>query len=757
MDILSKRNILAAHGGNDAACGTVKRLGKSIRTLGALAALAVFSVVPMGCEHQRIDVGYFTASLSIETNPIRHGQTFVFQIHASTPSFKVIAFNFDLNDSKALVIDETYQVNSAGYKEFQFENVSISKSHRTRMEITVQDPTTGSKVDLTSEAIQELQDENVYLEFGPETTAPTGQLFAGSYNNVPAIIGGDNVMIKVHSSQKRLTLESFDWEFNDGTLKEGMTVDFDDNGEHTFIFRNVRVDEDSYTVPSKLKMTFRNTTDASTGSYKAEPLEYIKLQKFDVNVYSITKDVVDGGNFACRLTCNREKGDVTDIDSKIFKYDSSNPDKSVLPDGWYSNSYSLTFGDKHYVDITKTGIVSTFTADIEDVTTLYIVDTEYSGRKISISFNWILHKKTSASSVDFDMSMAQEKMRKGILTLDIDGYHQGGNVATFIVKPTAGGDYSDGQFVCSPVSGSGSGKVDVVLVANGDNTATCTLTSLKEGETTLRFSPKGKPSIYKDLKVMVRYRVGLQIDGAFENDVYQNDSQYYGYPRYYKLGENGQKYYVGWYSLPATITAQLVTWEGENDSELANLTAVSAKSINFYPLKNTGNIKTYSFSTRVQAQRRLFDFWPYGVAGLKLKNSPTLYPPKDDDDGFAHFMIYYTNSFYKNNSEYVPENNPTISRLNNYNVNENVSCEEACETLRKMDTYILVSPSSDFRSTNEWGYINLTVEDVNIDTDYFDFRYIFYMFKVYHSSENGVSGYWWEKVDKTPWCVKSGI
>lgn len=266
------------------------------------------------CVRGTIEIDAFKASLEIMTTEISDEGTFVFRVHTSSKSIRLDAYNCEFRNDNAYPVGGKFDITAADYIEFRIENVSIKETHVGKLSMTVSDPDSGKKLELSNTYIAKQKavvDASINSPVIKSTTKLSG-------NNYPTVIEGDDVELVLSSTFKRLILTDYDCGIDsEGFLQRGAIIDFDERGEWRHTFKKVRVEKDNYSSPLKLNFTFRAPTALDGSSIYATPVEYITVTLPKLNIEVTSPPITNEDHLSFRLNGNRERFDISMIECKI--------------------------------------------------------------------------------------------------------------------------------------------------------------------------------------------------------------------------------------------------------------------------------------------------------------------------------------------------------------------------------------------------------------------------------------------------------
>ena len=576
--------------------------------VGVILVMAVFS-----CRRPSIDAELFEASLELAQTSVKDGDDFSFRIHCNYDSFKVSRLDCPFETD---VIEEggTYRVEDKGYAVFTIQKVEIPVSKKMSISMTVTDPTTGASVKLKESFVGYQSDVvSVKLDCGTVTQAQTEI----SEKGIPLVVGGSTVKMTINSSYDVLKVESFECAFNRNTLKEGMLLEFDKNGDCELVFENVSV-QDNYSKPQELKLVLSSPYGAFVGTIESVPMEYLTIRPFECSLEILTPTVVNGGKFEAVLRSNRNKVYMTGVSSAYFRtMGTGNSGEGVFFDeitAQAEQELKITNGELHL-----SATVSS-EKDIDDNLSFELSDRYYTSEntKKTVSGKWSLQVKKAASSIAIDKTSIV--LDKG----ENEKYPTSASVRITTKDSAANGEYSWFEK---------SGKDDKITVEiTKDDTgtgATAKVTAKEEGPYTVVFHPTGRKDVSVDLPVMVRYVVGLRIDEKGEYRYFKD----YGECVHMSTNDEDKswntwqtRYRFGLIGFPVSITASLVTWK-QTEDKLTEIAASEANNVTLQPFSHDcGN---FSVNTIFESQNAV--------------TSPYFYGPLYQKDP-SHWQNYYLES-----------------------------------------------------------------------------------------------------------------
>lgn len=270
-----------------------------------IAIWLIFLLSVFSCRRPGLEIGLFDASLEIITSEVADGENFIFRIHSTENEFKVVSYDCDFRDDQIISSGNNYTIANFDYKEFIFPEVNISKTHVGTLSVTIQSVISGKVIEL-SETYIARQTIVVTASIDAPVIDETRLLTSNHYQT---IVEGSDVTLTFKSNYKTLILTDFDCELNtDGTLFRGMSINFDERGEWSHLFENVKIEDERYKSPSKMRFTFRAPSAIDTQEIEAPLLEYIKLKRPKISMEIKTTTIYGKGQLSFELSStNREQ------------------------------------------------------------------------------------------------------------------------------------------------------------------------------------------------------------------------------------------------------------------------------------------------------------------------------------------------------------------------------------------------------------------------------------------------------------------
>ena len=261
---------------------------------------------------QSLEIGLFDASLELITSEVSNGQDFTFRIHSTEDEYKVVSFSCDFRDEKVISAGNNYSIAKFDYTEFTFKEVSIPKTHVGTLSVTVQSVISGKVIELSDTYIAR---QTILIDASIDAPVIDETRLLKS-NQYQTIVEGSDVVLTFKSNYKTLILVDFDCEINtDGALFRGMSINFDERGEWSHLFEKVKIEDERYKSPSKMRFVFRAPSAIDTQEIEAPLLEYIKLKRPKVSMNIKTTTIFGKGQLSMELSStNREQISLVYVD-----------------------------------------------------------------------------------------------------------------------------------------------------------------------------------------------------------------------------------------------------------------------------------------------------------------------------------------------------------------------------------------------------------------------------------------------------------
>lgn len=700
---------------------------KTRTTLYALLALLIATATSCVKETSRSDA--FIASFELNTPNIYSGDEFQFTITANHDRFKVTEFSFPL-DPTFVTVGDTYTTDSEG-RWRPHAVVPIKETCAGEISITIKDETTGSEKKFSA----------VYHSFksSPVTLRIENKPLPKATTNIrdtstPLLVSGEPLDITLKADGiERLSVKEFKCEFDNGSLPEGKDIIFDKNGEFRISFPTSFY-SDKFKEETSLSLTLHNVeTDRDT----TLTASYLKVLPLRCEVSLSSSVITEGDDVTLSFVSNRKTIQIDNIGKP-----------SWLSNYQLSNGTSLTLniasGDEN---VYYTGSFLTPSVKItENATgeiTLSLKDIEYTGRTILFSIPYSASTQKDPTNIHTNRDntffrISEDSVNElTIWTTD----NKSNNIFVVSCPSSSTGKVTfycpkDGETTSSSISAS-SFKEGPITITNNRVFFKATGTA---GNTIIKITTK-EEKVKKELSGYVKQSVALRIKGDFRNYMSYSPSDEVD-AIFSKLAGQG----IGWYGMPYSIEAELVTWENRSSKAL---TSLSRDEVSTY-------LRCYSLST--SAYNYLAPTFVVSVGNRVTSN-----------------FFYGT---YRN--ETIPLSRlltgPDISRVAsatlpstlNTIISESriwghkVSCSSLLKLLQDLDCNadyqngygLFVMLRETLHSDDQLGFgsFDISVQNVSYDTDRYSLRYIFNLTEV--PGEWGTTAPWWNRINGSrPWVV----
>ena len=721
----------------------------------AALLLASLSVILLSgsCRRQSIDITLFSASLEMVTPNVYDGDDLVFNVKATKFPFIVTRFSCGFDYGDAIELNTRYQETSSGIHQFTIPSVSVPASQRRKIEMTVEDPSTGKSLDLSAYyTAHQSTDVSAYVDL-PEAA---GTSVAGI--GAPAVIEGEGVPLVFRSKAEALTLVDHVCEFDtEGVFEDGMEIRFDSKGEWRCVLPAAAITQDVTSYKSAMSFTFEPADGQGDGKQVEAVAEYIKLVSPKAEITSITSEIIQGETFSCEISSNRKDVKLSKVSSTCKELNSAS---GALASDVFDNIDAdvLQFPENGRLSFERSGIA--VEKDESHTVTFTFIDTGYTGREFEVTGRFATKGKKAASSIKLSFEDNLTRITdEGMLVLDADTYRKG--IPGYPDEPnkaivTVGSDdkYSDGKYGYEVVPGSGEGKVTCVELSSDGAEKKYEITATGEGKLTLRFFPEGNKNAAVTLPVSVRKRLALVLDGEFKVRAFK------------QWGEHRDTDF-GWVGHPTSTRVALLRYKPKNGrpGDVINYTEIGneefLENVMFSDAGNTSDANL-TFSLNIQFGARVTSkfFW---------KCYENYDPYRDGLDGRLYVLnneVYNKRNTDRPAALALPQQNPTKLTCEC----KNGSSELASLTSFLQDMNLVAAKLTGVKGSQRpvfwWAYpttsgvesdcltdckgqldmikgISFSVSDLNYNETLYDIRYNCFMF---------VSRCHYEK-DNRPWWL----
>ena len=677
-------------------------------------------VLLVACRQATVEVKLFQASLELVSPSVKDGEDFTFRIYSNYSPFIVTYLSCPF-ETDVIEPGISYSTNDAGYTTFTIPEVKIKSSGRQTLKITVKAQATGKTIEL-EQSFNAFQNDKISIILDSEPASEKQTEI--QIKDVPLIVSGTNVTMSVFSTYKRLTLNSFVCDFNTNTLKKGMNMEFDEDGFCELLFENVNV-KDNYTKASEIKLTFQSPENPND-KIESEPMKYVSISQMKCSLKIVTPRVITGGNFEAEINSNRNCLYVMDIKSSVFKKGSTNTLQCNGSD--LEKGKAITSTNGKYI---LSGTVET-TEDIVDLLSIELSDNYYSGEDYvnEISDKWELLTKKGATNIAVDKT-----------NIILDKFTNEKYPTSETIKITTTDTSSDGIYSWYEKNGKDN-EISVSIETDSDKlNATAKIEARNEGEYTIVFHPGKKKDVTAEVKVIVRYVVGLRIDEIGKFYQFSNGC---GHMRC-KDGL-GSRYEAdlknGLISFPEKITATIVKWSS-TETNLEEIPIDNADTISLYTF--TKDCGRFSVKMKFESQNVETSRFFYGkLHSADVQNWQNYYIDLSGSEwaqeGHRKDCIKYDMDNMV--SSYPTENNMIHNiPIEAYaTTNQMINLEKTLAYMQNISSFSAITNQygSWGTSTNyetkiikpNWGKVKLEVSSIEYDETRLNMKYIFYMSKV---------------------------
>lgn len=706
----------------------------------ALLLLAANACVKQSHRSDTLDI-----SFKMSSTTFYNGDEFSFTIKSNHKALRVISFDFPLVPS-LMKEDKVYDIPSEGL--VISAKLSIPKTQKGTFSICIEDVDTGQQKTFESEYTAYTSSN---IEIVIENEPAGGSLLRYQYNDVPAVIEGDDFSFIVHSRLKNLTLKNFNCEFNDGQLKGGEEITFNEFGEKRYTFKSVNVDYDAFNKKCEMSLTFHVPETQIDTTVTAE---YIRLRKFTPSVTLEPSTLVYNSAASLKFAANRQKIElVSHKEPDWFEYEDSylkvsdlgenlkasiNTKPLVIPEGEGDGSLEFEIKDTEYTGRTEKIVVPyTIARNIppQDISLDYEGKfAETSEGAMEINQDELIHVKVSTSTKNSDNLYSVS-----VVKTPNDFYSADKDVSLF--APKKGESRKTEDIMKNTFS-------EEASVTDGDFFIK---TNTNFGFYRISVSAKNDSAVSRDIPIYVK---NCYVVFVVEMEQYDID---------WAVTSFGYSFHNWWYGLPLKMSGYFASWENTEspahanyiriyglDKYLAKLTrrdevksATVKWSIDFGPTHQ--HVPT-AYCNEYKANLYIWDksspyFWERNKWGEEISNNAT---PASE----ASELKY----------EQLP--NPgegTISGADKSSVVngkiEKFSLSNAMEMLKRLDCkgdiYYSRHPrhADDMfysRPSRYWDHFNFNITSIDGLNDVYKVKYILYAFKGAWKQNN----YWWQEIDK---------
>lgn len=708
---------------------------------------ALLLLVANACVKQSHRSDTLDISFKMSSTTFYNGDEFSFTIKSNHKALRVISFDFPLAPS-LMKEDKVYDIPSEGL--VISAKLSIPKTQKGTFAICIEDVDTGLQKTFESEYTAYTSSN---IEIVIENEPAEGRLLQYQYDDVPAVIEGDDFSFIVHSKLKNLTLKNFNCEFNDGQLKDGEEITFNEFGEKRYTFKSVNVDYDAFNKKCEMSLTFYVPETQIDTTVTAE---YIRLRKFTPSVTLEPSTLIYNSVASLKFAANRQKIElVSHKEPDWFEYEGSylrisdlgenlkasiNTKPLVIPEGEGDGSLEFEIKDTEY------------TGRTEKIVVPYTIARNIPPQDISFSFegNYV---ETEEGVVEINQDELL-RVKLSTSTKNSDNLYSVSVVKTPSDKYTLGKDIS----LYAPKKGESRTVSDImshdfvqaVTVADGDFYIN---TNLNFGFYRLVVSAKNDSSVSREIALYVKDCFVVFI---VEEEHYDMEWIYttFGYP---------QK--SAWYGLPSKLTGYFASW-GYNRSPEEQLVKYGHTTFESYlsnKLTRRNDINKVSVSWTIDygpshdyvPTASINDYNKYVT--IHDKHSPYFQEgginPGDHLDATAPkeaTELKYEKQLPVPGNELITNTETTsltAGEIDKFYLNE------AMNALMKLDCKGDIAYSRHTRMDYDyfpsrperyWDHLNFNITHFEGIGDTYKVKYILYLFKWRKES----SDYWWKSIDK---------
>ena len=702
---------------------------KGTRThLRTLLAMTFGLLALSSCRNKEINVDVFKASLEVMTKTVYEGEDFEFRVF-SNKSFKIESLSMASDPSlvksifPAYAPNSVYTIDEKGYQDFIIKEVHIASSHRGTLSMVVSDPETGKKYELTD-----------YYTFYSAANAklvinnlPASGESVDLNMTVPLVVDGDDFSFSISLKTPSATLKDFDCEFNDGQLKKGMDLDFSDGLPRTFTFPAVSVQEDGYAAPNTLSLTL---VDNETGEESTVTANYLKITEFKPEVSLQPSSFRTGESPVVKISSNRNS-------FKLLEY--IGPEWFSVTNG-LSQNVEIQLTDVGYATYTVSPVETS--ASESGTIKFFFKDNHFTLREKEVDVTYSVQAPVVPENVSLSATSFRIKTDETVsVTVSTSTPN---STQRFIAKIVSGEKTAIGLY--GPLS-----SENISDVNSSSFSSECTITSGKllicgrtggYGDVTVRVCPEGKPSAYKDIKIYVKRDVALRIKGEFKNYLSWDPSKEIDAIFSY-LGEP-----VGWWGVPYSLEAELVTWENRSGTEI---TSLPKEDVSTY-------LRCYSISS--QAYTRLVPTFTLSV-GNRVTSNFFYGAYKDYSDPRSRLLTG------KDISRVIEKTLPSslntiITEDGSKGYSFKVRCSKLLILLQDLNCnanyqngyglFVMLREAHHSEDYLRFGSFDISVQNIVYDSERYTVRYIFNFTEI--PGEWGEVEPWWAKIDGSrPWII----
>ena len=657
----------------------------------------------------------FEASFTLDTETVYNGDEFAFTIRCNRSSFRILSFEFHL--APGAIQPYTLCPTRDGAWSFR-ERVSVPESGKGRIALVIEDPDTGLQKEFSA-------DYTAYASTGVNLIIENERVTSKYLpHGLPAVVGGDDFRFTLHGRPQRLILEAFECEFNDSTLVEGMELLLPE-GDTTFCIPSVQAG-DAFS-PRTLSLTFRSLDSGKDTTLSAT---YVTAAPFVPEATLVDPHLIEGEKGTLRLRANRGRFELREYAAPSW----------FILDGWSADDPGVSLNMEGYAAFTTKALA----IDESGAGTirLELVDSEYTLRSVIVSVPYEASVKGAPANVILSESS---------LTLTTDGF------ASVGVSTTSA--HSTGLFTARVVSGEG---ITLYAPTPGESTkpeetdpsryaASCDITDGrlylrgnegKWGAVTVRVFSKGNEKVYKDLSLYLRRDVALRIKGDVIDDIcYYPDSID---DIFSDLAEGKEG--IGWYGMPRSIEAELVSFENRSSRDLTDLKKEDVSAwVKTFSLAD-GSASRLSVSFTVTVGSRVTSRFFYGAYAGEQE-------PKS--------RLLTGNGIDRTQETTLPSSiNTTATETAVYG--NRVSCKVLLRLLRNLDCHadyqngygLFTMLRETLHAEDHLGFGTFDVALTSLEYDHARYRVLWVMNLLEVPGEWGSAAPWWREVPgERPWCI----
>ena len=659
----------------------------------------------------------FEASFSLDTDTVYDGDEFGFTVKCNRSQFKVVSFEFPLAPG---LLEAGSMCSTRDGRWTLRERVRVLQSQRGRLVLRIEDTETGLEKEFSA-LYTAYASSGLSLLIENEVIR-SKHITAG----VPTVIGGDDFVFSLHGKAERLIIRDFECEFNNGILAVGGEISLRD-GAASFRIPEVSAEDDF--SPRTLSLSLLNP---DTGRDTTVTASYVKAARFVPGAALLDSYLIEGEKATLRLSANRSPFHLREYSAPswfVLKgYQADSPEVNLNMEG-----YVLMETEPLHFDKNSTGAIQ-----------LELYDADYTLRSTIVSVPYTASVKPAPGNIS--LSSADVKIctdETASITVSTTTAH---STNLFTAKVTSGDSSTIGIY--APSSGE-SATSDEIAPEQYDSECSITDGRLylrgregKWGPVTVRVSSKGNEKVYKDIQVYLRRDVALRLKGAFFDDIcWWPDSID---DIFSNLGSGSEG--VGWYGMPRSIDAELVSFEKRSTRELTELKKDEVSNwVKSFSL-NDGSSSRLAATFVVTVGNKVTSRYFYG-------SYMSYAEPKSR-------LIEGTGIDRTESSQRPSGINSTISETGVYG--NRISCTNLVRFLKSLDCHadyqhgygLFTMLRETFHSDDHLGFgsFDVALSQLSYDHDKYKVRWVMTFFEV--PGEWGEAAPWWREIGgERPWII----